>query len=155
MRNKTISARSAAFTLIELLVVFAIIAIVSAIIFVVAWKAVDRTRTTACMNKMRQLGMSKFSPEGFALAKDSPDVWRCPQGPQDGLTNYGVNMYLSKRIRHVSDPAAVVLLYESKRAGSYLVGAQFDVDRRHMGGSNFVYVDGHAKWTKAMPRFHP
>src|SRR5262245_30677997 len=46
------------FTLIELLVVIAIIAILAAILFPVFAQARERTRMSACMSNMRQIGTS-------------------------------------------------------------------------------------------------
>ena len=87
--------------------------------------------------------------------KKDPDFLLCPQGPNDGETNYGINEYMTSRVKHVNDPASTVFLYESKRAGSYLTGKESDVDPRHLKGSNFVFMDGHAKWSQAIPKFNP
>jgi prepilin-type N-terminal cleavage/methylation domain-containing protein/prepilin-type processing-associated H-X9-DG protein len=154
MPSKQASTESA-FTLIEMMVVIAIISILAALILTVGWGSVMKARATACMNKMRQIGMAMANPGARALAEGSPDLWKCPQGPQDGATNYGINEHLRLPPTDVNDTGATVLLYESKRAGEELKGAEWDVDPRHMGGSNFVFVDGHAKWSRAIPPFQP
>jgi prepilin-type processing-associated H-X9-DG protein len=79
----------------------------------------------------------------------------CPQGPQDGVTNYGVNEHLVGRSVTALDTGTTVLLYESKRAGDSLVGDESDVDLRHSGAANFVFLDGHVKRMKEPPDFSP
>jgi prepilin-type N-terminal cleavage/methylation domain-containing protein/prepilin-type processing-associated H-X9-DG protein len=143
----------AGFTLIEMMVVIAIICILAGLVLSAGWNSVMKARATACMNNMRQIGLALANPGGRILAEGSRDLWRCPQGPQDGATNYGVNEHLRLPPTDVSDTSATVLLYESKRAGDEIRGAEWDVDPRHMGGSNFVFVDGHAKWSRSIPSF--
>jgi len=139
----------AGFTLIELLVSMAIIAILAALLFVVGWKAVVRARATACLNKMRQIGMARISPEGELLQKTTEDLWECPEGGTYAFSRY---VEERKRMRSVSDPVDTVLLYESKGYGS---GDEQDVDLRHSGAANFIFCDGHAKFLRHVPPFRP
>ena len=55
----------------------------------------------------------------------------------------------------VSDTGETVLLYESKRAGESLRGDESDVDLRHAGAGNFVFLDGHVERLKEVPGFEP
>ncbi|HEY3415103.1 MAG TPA: prepilin-type N-terminal cleavage/methylation domain-containing protein [Armatimonadota bacterium] len=65
MRSRT--GRIAAFTLIELLVVVAIIAILAAILFPTLAKAQWRSRNSACLSNLRQLGVAL---DGYAADND-------------------------------------------------------------------------------------
>jgi prepilin-type N-terminal cleavage/methylation domain-containing protein/prepilin-type processing-associated H-X9-DG protein len=142
--------RHSAFTLIEMMVVMAIITILAGIIFVVGVKSVQKARATWCLNNMRQIAMAELglslSP---LLARERADITHCPAGPPG--PNYAHNRFVGS-LSQVSDSGRTVYLYESKGQGT---GDESDVDPRHLGGSNFVFCDGHAKWLKEIPRFRP
>ena len=92
----------------------------------------------------------------YSLDRSAKPVLLCREGPQDGETNYALNRHLlSGGLSRISDTSKVVLLYESQRAGENLVGDEFDVDMRHSGGANFVFTDGHVKWSRTAPQFKP
>ena len=157
--------RRGAFTLIELLVVIAIIMVLATIIFVVGAQSRLRARTAVCASQMRQIGMAlgmradRGVPQGWAYAirKWNPHepLLLCPQGPQDGQTNYGVNRHLIGWPVAVRDRGEMVRLSESKRAGESLRGDESDVDLRHGGAANFVFLDGHVERLKEVPGFGP
>jgi prepilin-type processing-associated H-X9-DG protein/prepilin-type N-terminal cleavage/methylation domain-containing protein len=153
------------FTLIELLVVIAIVMILAAIVLVVGYRARLNARAASCASQMRQMGLALGMradhgvPRGWcyigkALDPDDP-ILLCPQGPQDGVTNYGVNEYLIGKPVHSQDTGETVLLYESKRAGDNLTGDERDADLRHSGAANFVFLDGHVERLKRTPPFKP
>ncbi len=157
--------RRRAFTLIEMLVVISIIMLLIGLFLSVGLRARQNARAAYCANNMRQIGMAL----GQHIDRGIDDDWAesigsmnphkplllCPQGPQDGQTNYGVNQNLIGKPLYSSDTGATVLLYESKRAGDSLSGGQRDVDLRHSGMANFVFLDGHVRKTKEIPSFQP
>ena len=54
----------------------------------------------------------------------------------------------NKHVDHqyqVSDLTGTVMLFESENGGE---GDEYDVWQLHHGGSNYVFWDGHAKWTR-------
>ena len=156
---------SPAFTLIEILVVIAIIMVLASIMLVIGVRLRLNARAAGCANNMRQIGLALGMRAEHGISEDwahsaknlRPDdpILLCPQGPQDGQTNYAVNQYLIGKPLYVSDTGEVVLLYESKRAGDSLSGDQRDVDLRHSGAANFVYLDGHVERLKQIPPFKP
>ena len=154
-----------AFTLLELLIAIAIIVILAGLVLVVGARSRAKARAASCMNQMRQIGMAL----GMSTDRGIPANWPhrverwstheplllCPAGPQEGTTNYGVNERLVGRPFQAGDTGVVVLLYESKRAGTLIAGDESDVDQRHLGGCNYVFLDGHARWSKEVPEFGP
>jgi len=157
--------RRAGFTLIELLVVMAIIVLLASITVVVAVRARLNARAAFCANNLHQIGLtlgmsldrgvSSHWADRMEHITEKESVLLCPQGPQDGQTNYAVNTFLIGKPLFIQDTGETVLLYESKRAGDSLVGDQRDVDMRHSGAANFVYADGHVERLKEIPSFQP
>lgn len=154
------------FTLIELLVVIAIIMILAGLLLAAAMNVRAKARATTCLNQMRQAGQAismvsdTGAPKNWSRAVEryasAKQILLCGEGPQDGDSNYALNRHLlSGGVARVSDTSKIVLLYESQRAGENLVGDEFDVDMRHSGGANFVFADGHVKWSKTAPQFKP
>lgn len=153
------------FTIIELLVVIAVIMVLASITLVIAVRARLNARAAFCANNMRQIGAALAMRADRGIPREwtyvgkhlEPDdsILLCPQGPQEGQTNYGVNSHLLGGPVYVRDTGATVLLYESKRAGSDLAGDARDVDLRHSGGATFVFLDGHAKRLTEIPPFAP
>lgn len=159
------SYRLRAFTLIEMLVVISIIMVLASLLLVVGVRARQNARAAYCANQMYQIGIAlgMHSDQGIrhnwadSIESMNPHkpLLLCPQGPQDGQTNYGVNENLLGKPAYSADTGQTVLLYESKRAGEDLSGDQRDVDMRHSGWANFVFLDGHVKKMKETPSFGP
>jgi len=153
------------FTLIEMLAVLAIICVLVGITMAAATKARQKARATFCLNQIRQIGMALGQMSDHGIPGDWPSRvanWHlkqerllCPEGPQDGGTNYGLNKHLVGRPTGNLDTARTVLLYESRRAGDWVVGDEPDVDNRHLGGCNYVFLDGHARWSAQPQQFAP
>ncbi len=153
-----------AFTLIEMLVVISIIMVLASLILVAGFRVRQNARAAYCANNMRQIGMALSSQTDRGLSYNwagsiqsmtagNKPLMLCPEGPQDGPTNYGVNQELVGKPVYSSDTAATVMLYESKRAGDSLSGDWRDVDLRHAGMANFVFLDGHVRKMKEIPPF--
>jgi len=153
------------FTLIEILVAIGVIMLLASIVLVVGVRARLNARAAFCANNMRQVGSAlamradrgvprNWGYIGKMLDPDDP-ILLCPQGPQDGQTNYGINKALRGQAAHITDTGETVLLYESKRAGESLIGDFRDVDLRHSGAANFVFLDGHVERLKDIPPFGP
>jgi prepilin-type N-terminal cleavage/methylation domain-containing protein/prepilin-type processing-associated H-X9-DG protein len=132
--------RHAGFTLVELLVVIAIIIVLAGMIMASAWQARLKALQASCLNSMRQLGMSNLQGGTLGAAGE------CPMGAQ-----YATNKYVHRQYE-VNDLTGTVMLFESHEGDE---GDEYDVWPIHLGGSNYVFWDGHAKWSKAIPRFKP
>lgn len=135
------SHRRSAFTLIELMVVMAIIMILAGLILAAAWNSRQKALQTYCLNNIRQLAVSEV---GGGIGQEG--VGTCPAGCQ-----YASNRYVNAA-SDASNPSGTVLLFESESGGS---GTEADVVKRHLGGANFAFCDGHAKWSKETPNFRP
>ncbi len=76
-------------------------------------------------------------------------VFKCPNDPSDAKSSYGMNVGLTtKPASAIEDPARMVAIYETAHPGDCPRGGKDDLilPGRHMGGNNFGFVDGHAKW---------
>ncbi len=69
--------------------------------------------------------------------------------------NPGGTIYLGKNLSQFDNPSGILLLGEETSAGnttndgylSYSNGIQDHISLRHTGGSNFLFADGHAKYS--------
>jgi len=79
-------------------------------------------------------------------------VLKCPGDESGARSSYALNKaVIGKRLQDVSDPAALVVFYETANPGENPVGGPEDVVSvpRHMGGNDFAFADGHAEWVHA------
>lgn len=129
----------------------------------------ERARKAACMGNLKQLSLAltmytedydqtyppahKWSSLVMPYVR-SRDVFNCPSA---GMWGYGMNMNLDgANVRRVSSPALTTLLFEAKMQRPNTAGLAVDtVPDRHLGGSNYAYVDGHVKWSRTAPPFGP
>ncbi len=125
----------------------AIIAIMSGIVLVAAWNSRKAALQAVCLNNIRQLGMSRVGGglQGGPVAP-SGDL-ECPMG-----ATYALNALATDISQATHAPANTVMLFEAK---DVTIGTESDVWPLHHGGCNYVYWDGHAKWSKQIPPFKP
>jgi prepilin-type processing-associated H-X9-DG protein len=72
---------------------------------------------------------------------------RCPDARSEW--NYGMNLHLGGLSEHAYDhPAQTVLLFETESDNPDVSGGSRLISRRHDGGSNFAFADGHMKFSK-------
>jgi len=132
--------RRVGFTLVELMVVIAIIMILLGLLMPTLWRARLKALQTSCLNNIRQQGMSNLQGGTLGMAGE------CPMGAL-----YTTNKYVQRQ-EEVQDLSGTVMLFESENGGE---GDEHDVYPVHLGGANYVFWDGHAKWHKDVPRFRP
>jgi prepilin-type processing-associated H-X9-DG protein/prepilin-type N-terminal cleavage/methylation domain-containing protein len=173
MRNVS---RKKAFTLIEILVVIAIIALLAAILFPVLSRAREKARATTCMNNEHQIAIAlmqytqdharRFPQLGGEWTTNigltngtNSAIFQCPSEGQDdsaGFSDYFFNTELTGqsdvRVRY---PANTVLIGDGP-AGAPTSNlsptstppwsSTDDYTKRHSGGANYAFADGHVKW---------
>ena len=137
MRNP--GRRYEGFTVVELMVVLAIIMILAGLLLTTAWGARQKALQTYCLNNIRQLAVSEI---GGGLGQ----AGACPAG-----CTYARNAYIHD-LRSINDTSRTVLYFESDGVSS---GTAVDVVKWHLGGANYAFCDGHAKWSVETPSFRP
>ena len=121
----------------------AIIGILAGMVITYAWQARLKAVQTACLNNIRQAEFGGGGHYGRELGGGS-------------LTclldaTYAHNQYATSE-RQVSDLTGTVMAFETHDVA---VGTEADVWPLHQGGSNYVFWDGHARWSKTIPNFCP
>jgi len=138
-----------------------VIPVMAAMVFPVFHQARASARKAGCLVNAKQLGMAvqmyltdwDAFPEGDAWCDTLEEygvdrrTYRCPSAPgKDSAFAY--NSYLSGRSPlEVTDPRRLVAIFESDRRWNAAGGEDFlPAEPRHLGGDNYAFADGHAKW---------
>jgi prepilin-type processing-associated H-X9-DG protein/prepilin-type N-terminal cleavage/methylation domain-containing protein len=173
MRNLS---RKKAFTLIEILVVIGIIALLAAILFPILSRAREKARATTCMNNEHQIALAvmqytqdherRFPQLGGEWTTNigltngtNSAIFQCPSEGQDdsqGFTDYFLNTELmglsDVRVRY---PSNTILIGDGPTQGPTFNmsptsalpwSSTDDYAKRHSGGANYAFADGHVKW---------
>lgn len=90
-------------------------------------------------------------PGWAAFDKNFPAerLFRDPSAPAGQPWNYAFNQNLSEvRLNDIKDPAATVMLFESTKGvkNAADTGQSLPHPGRHLGGSYYVFANGHAQW---------
>lgn len=99
-------------------------------------------------------------PTNFAHGGYAANAWR--DVGQRGTTEYGPTYGTGRRLGTISRPSEIALYVDvgtqttlsacymiavvTQMVGGSLDGGAYSVSKRHNGGFNAVFVDGHAKW---------
>jgi len=123
----------------------------------------ESARKTQCLSNVKNLALAMnmyladydaFPPaDQWTTALEdyvkNEAVFKCPSDPSDAKCSYGMNAGLTaKPVSAIEDLARAVAIYETAHPGDCPRGGKDDLvlPGRHLGGNNFGFVDGHAKW---------
>jgi len=119
------------------------------------------------MSNLKEVGMAVLTyaqdyDETFPRSTEWSDLLQGPRpsGEKIGLFDkslhcpssstpwgYGYSRGISaKKIAQLEEPARTVLFFDANSSLRSFSGGISDTADRHIGGSNFVFADGHAKW---------
>jgi len=78
-------------------------------------------------------------------------VYKCP-GLPNRPCGYGFEMWMDRRVSgDIISPDQRIMLFDAKRGEWNLSGSSRLLSRRHGGGANVAFADGHVAWTKGWP----
>ena len=159
-RTQVTKSHKTGFTLIELLVVIAIIAILAAILFPVFARARENARRASCQSNEKNiaLGFKQYIQDNN---EKYPPAIATAQALQTSASGSGA------LAEYIKSTAIFICPSDALKTGSYayLLDGQnesqidqatgssttpllTETDKRHFGGLNVAYVDGHFKWDK-------
>jgi len=130
-------------------------------------KARENARQASCLSNLKQLSMAlnmyandwggKLPPASRWVAALKPyikseAVFRCPSDRSGHPVNYAMNSRLSgRKLGDIVNPAAAIVLFDSSSESPNPADAGASLAKRHNGGANVAYVDGHCKWLRDVP----
>jgi len=145
-----------AFTLIELLVVISIISVLAALLLPCLSRAKERSRTTACLSNLRQIGIGmglyaddgndRFPQSGGQIFWDSVD------------TRTGLHSWMQLTVPYVvntnvyncpSDHESRFSYFNGARAAFVAAGITTAIDRRRIVFSSALIISGDTIWRGA------
>ena len=167
--------RLKSFTLIELLVVIAIISLLAALLMPGLKNAREQARSIKCLANLKQMGTAAFlyadDNNGKTLANGGYWGWTAAQdgvivmpGSRPGVWLDLLFPYVQNKIEVLECPSSKVLRGNQmpgypfrKYSVGYLMNLQaagypggngypLPISKRHRGGSNVLFFDGHAQW---------
>lgn len=152
--------RGVGFTLVELFVVLGIILGLAAALFPCFAKAREKSRPAACLSNLHQLGLAlqmyaedhdghlplvrNWPRAIYPGYVDSEGLFRCPSDRSKSKCSYAMPWSLSgAKLSDLPDAESQPLLYDATPDGAFA--------KRHNGGGNVGFADGHAKWMPEAP----
>jgi len=140
-----------------------VLAIFPAMLYPVFHRARAAARKAVCLTNVKNvsLGLLMYMSDWNEICPDSAnwcetldeyiknrEVLVCPDAPKQDC-GYAYNAALSDlHLAAVADPTNTVALFESDRGWNAAgdPAALLPIEPRHLGGDNFGYLDGHARW---------